>query len=344
MVLVIGISLSIGRMAKFEFWPYWLFYFPAYFYGLFLALKAESFMYFSAANPGMKYGGVMGESKYKVLSAIPSAVVPKTLFFPTPQNADQMLSQADREGIDFPFILKPDVGERGKDVELIQNSDSLQAYLRDKNFDLVLQEFVPYELELGVFYHRMPDAQNGHVTSVVQKGFLSVKGDGRSTLGSLIKSNERARDRLDYFEGKYGKRFEDVLPAGKGLLLEPIGNHCRGTMFINANHLIDARLVEVFDKIALEIEGFFYGRFDLKVPCLEDLYAGKNIKVLELNGVSSEVAHVYDPNYKLLAAYRDIFTHMKYIYQISKKNHEHGVSYDSLKDFLRDLWRHLRRD
>lgn len=343
MILLVGISFSISRITKFEFWPYWLFYFPAYFYGLFLALKAKSFMYFSAANPGMKYGGVMGVSKYKVLNAIPSAVVPKTLFFSVPQNADQLLSHAERAGVGFPFILKPDVGERGKDVELIQNEESLRAYLRDKNFDLVLQEFVPHELELGVFYHRMPDARSGYVTSVVQKGFLSVKGDGKSTLESLIRDNKRARGRLDYFEGKYGKRLEDVLPAGKELLLEPIGNHCRGTTFINVNHLIDARLVGVFDKIALEIEGFFYGRFDLKVPSLEDLYAGENIKILELNGVSSEVAHVYDPEYKLLAAYRDIFRHMKYIYQISKKNHERGVTYDRLSDFLRDLRLHLRR-
>ena len=120
------------------------------------------------------------------------------------------------------------------------------------------------------------------------------------------------------------------------------GNHCRGTTFYNANKLINGQLNEVINKIALQIEGYFYGRFDLKVPNLQDLYAGKNIKILELNGVSSEVAHIYDPDYKLIPAYRDIARHMKYIAKIARKNHELGVPYDSLSQFLKDLRHHLK--
>ena len=128
----------------------------------------------------------------------------------------------------------------------------------------------------------------------------------------------------------------------KKLYLEPIGNHCRGTTFYDAHHLINDKLNQVFDKIALEIHGFYYGRFDIKVPSLEDLYHGKNIIIFELNGVSSEVAHVYDPNYKLIQAYKDIAANMKIISLIAKKNHDNGHPYDSLWKFLIDLRKHLK--
>ena len=123
--------------------------------------------------------------------------------------------------------------------------------------------------------------------------------------------------------------------------LEPIGNHCRGTTFYNANKLINDQLIDVFNRIAKQIEGYYYGRFDLKVPNLQDLYAGRNIKIMELNGVSSEVAHVYDPDYKLIRAYRDIAKHMDYIYQISKENYKKGIPHDSLWSFLKDLKIHF---
>jgi hypothetical protein len=144
-------------------------------------------------------------------------------------------------------------------------------------------------------------------------------------------------------QNKFGYELEKVLPLGEKMRLEPIGNHCRGTTFHNANPLINESMTDVFNQISLEIEGFFYGRFDLKVPSLDDMYHGRNIKILELNGVSSEVAHVYDPDYKLIRAYKDIAMHMKFIYQIARKNHALGVKYDSLWKFLNDLRKHLKQ-
>ena len=82
------------------------------------------------------------------------------------------------------------------------------------------------------------------------------------------------------------------MPAsGEERLLQPIGNHCLGTKFIDASHLIDPNLVAVFDEIASGIEGFNYGRFDLKVKDLDALKRGEEIMVPELNGVTSEPGH-----------------------------------------------------
>jgi hypothetical protein len=331
------------KITKFEFWPFWLFYFPMYFYGLYLALKSGSFMYFSTANPGMKYGGVMGESKFKVLSSIPVNYIPKTQLIKAPASISNILKIISKEAFSYPFIIKPDVGERGKDVEIIHSNQELNDYLIGKSSDLIIQEYVEGGLEFGIMYHRLPEAEKGVVTSVVQKGFLSVSGDGKRTVKQLIEREMRAKGRLDYLLNKFQKETNKVLPKGEKMCLEPIGNHCRGTTFLDATKLINEQLDVVINEISKQIDGFFYGRFDLKVPSLEHLYAGKNIKILELNGVSSEVAHVYDPDYKLTQAYRDIARHMKYIYQIARKNHALGVQYDSLNTFLLDLRDHLRK-
>ena len=291
----------------------------------------------------MKFGGVMGESKYKVLKSIPKEYIPKTSFISQPVSVSEIQKIMAYDRLNFPVIIKPDVGERGKDVELIRNEEELVAYLTGKTFDLIVQEYIHGGMELGIMYHRLPGAKKGEVTSVVQKGYLSVTGEGKSTLGQLIKNEFRAKGRLDYLLKKFEKFTDKVLHEGEKMYIEPIGNHCRGTTFFDATNLIDHRLNEVFDQISLQISGFYYGRFDLKVPTLDDLYTGKNIKIFELNGVSSEVAHVYDPDYKLIQAYREIARHMKYIYLIAKKNHELDVPYDPLLKFLKDLKNHLKK-
>lgn len=299
-------------------------------------------MYFSATNPGMKYSGVMGESKYNVLLTIPSEFVPKTIFIPSSTSFSSILKLISQNGFKYPLIIKPDSGERGKDVEMINNEYALKTYLTGKTFDLNIQEFIDLDLEFGIMYHRIPGEKTGAITSVVQKGFLVVTGDGRQTLHDLLKQEIRIANRLDYFENKYHDQLDKVLTKSEKMYLEPIGNHCRGTIFYNANHIINDHLTHLFDRIASQINGFYYGRFDLKVASLDDLYLGQHMKIIELNGVSSEVAHIYDPKYKLTQAYRDVFKHMKYIYNIAKKNHADGYPYDSLWTFLKDLRNHLR--
>ena len=118
---------------------------------------------------------------------------------------------------------------------------------------------------------------------------------------------------------------EEVIKAGEKRILEPIGNHCRGTKFLDDNHLINSQIDKIFDKIALPIDGFHFGRFDMKVKSIEDLYEGKNIRIMELNGVSSEPGHIYDPKNTLWAAYRDLAHHWKIIADISIQQQRKGI-------------------
>jgi hypothetical protein len=41
------------------------------------------------------------------------------------------------------------------------------------------------------------------------------------------------------------------------LKVEPIGNHSRGTKFLDGTHLINEELVDVFRQIAQPLDGFF---------------------------------------------------------------------------------------
>ena len=98
----------------------------------------------------------------------------------------------------------------------------------------------------------------------------------------------------------------------------------------------------VFDHIGKSIPDYYYGRFDLKVPSLDDLYQGKNIRIMELNGVNSEPAHIYDPDMRIGPAYRALFRQARIIQQIAVYNHrQRGVAYAPFWQMFRDLRAHL---
>jgi hypothetical protein len=171
----------------------------------------------------------------------------------------------------------------------------------------------------------MPDHTNGQITSITKKEFLSIVGDGQKSIEQLMELSARARFQIKAVKKRLGEAINNVLKNGETLVLEPIGNHCRGTAFLNNNHLITNQLERVFDQICNEIDGFHYGRFDLKVDTIDHLMVGKNIKIMELNGVSSDPGHIYDPNYKLLKAYAEIAKHWKILADISIAQQNKGI-------------------
>jgi hypothetical protein len=340
-VMVPGIRFLVTRIIRYEFWPFWLFYLPMYFYGLYLALRAGSFTYFTAANPGMKYAGAFDMPKYDILSLINPGFTPGGIRIRRDICTDDLTALIKEAGLDFPLIVKPDIGERGKGVELIDDLNTLRNYLARQKKNIILQEYISWPLELGVLYYKYPDGSGEEVSSVIIRDYLRVKGDGQTSLLNLMKEKKRAQVNRRHLLGKYKARLDEVIPEGEEILLEPIGNHNRGTCFLNGSRLINDQMLDVFSRIAADIPGFDYGRFDLKVKSLDDLYRGKNIRILELNGVNSEPAHIYDPYYCLLHAYRDIARHMNIIYRISRMHHRDGIPYADFWKFTFDLKNHL---
>ena len=76
--------------------------------------------------------------------------------------------------------------------------------------------------------------------------------------------------------------------------------------------------------LSKQINGFYFGRFDLRCTSIEDLKQGKNISILELNGAGAEPAHIYDPNFSFFKAQQVIAQHYKMLYQASTINNKDG--------------------
>lgn len=334
--------LFLIKLVHYEYWTWWAFYLPMLPYWAWLALKTRSLAYFTAANPCMDWGGFFGESKSDILRKIPAEFLPKTRFFSGNEPLETVENLLREEGLAYPLVVKPDVGERGTNVEKVTNRAELAARMQAIAGPFIVQEFVDEPLEFGILYARFPGEKKGRVTSVTRKGFLTVTGDGRSTIEELMEKSTRARFQLDSLRQRLGDGIRDVPPVGETRLLEPIGNHCRGTMFLDDNHLISPQLNAVFDRIAAPIDGFHFGRFDLKVRSVEELLAGRTIRILELNGASSEPGHIYDPRHSLREAYRDLARHWDILAEICLRQKARGVRPVPFSQLAKATWAHFR--
>lgn len=330
------------RLRHWEYWPFEVVYAPVFVYWLWLSIKARSLFFFSASNPSIETGGLLGESKIDILDRIDAEYKPKTLFIPADAPTDSVLAQIDALGLTYPLIAKPNVGERGWEVEKIVSQEGVVTYSQRTHFDFLLQEYVDEPLELGVFYYRMPGQAQGVVSSIVQKEFLAIRGNGRNCIEELIQQNDRAILQLPALTKQYGHRFHDIPAAGDVITLVGIGNHSKGTKFLNANHLITPELTAVFDRISQSIDGFYFGRYDLRCRSLADLYAGRHIRIMELNGAGAEPAHIYQPGFSLREAYRVLFHHWRVLYNISRENNRRGVAYMTLSKAIQ-IWRRIQQ-
>jgi hypothetical protein len=315
------------RLGSWEYWPFEVVYAPLFVYWLWLAAKARHFMYFSAANPGILSGGMLGESKIDILDALAPEYVPITAVLPPYAAATQVAKALSTSGLGFPLIAKPDVGERGWRVEKIYALADLETYAAASSVPFLLQEFIEFPLELGVFYYRLPSQSKGRVSSIVQKEFLTVIGDGVQNLRSLIRASDRALLQWEVLKVRFASDLDKVLALGEVFVLEGIGNHSRGTKFLDAGHLITPEVEALFDRICLPLQGFYYGRFDLRCTSEQDFLAGVNIRILELNGVGAEPAHIYQPGFSLLKAWQILLHHWRIAYLIARENHKKGVAY-----------------
>ncbi|MTI41307.1 hypothetical protein [Fulvivirga lutimaris] len=321
------------RFRSWEYWPFLAVYWPVFIYWLWLSLRARSLFYFTASNPGIENGGMLGESKIKILDEIDDSLIPKTIYIKKDAPIKEVALQVQESFKKYPIICKPDVGERGWKVEKIKSDKELEVYNQNIAVDYIIQEFLTEPMEMGVFYYRYPSESKGIVSSVVIKEMLTLVGNGKSSIEELILANDRAKLQWNTLKVRYQNQLNNILEQDQKMELVAIGNHSRGTKFLSGNHLINQKLIDAFDQISKQLKGFYFGRFDIKVQSVDDLYDGK-IKIMELNGAGSEPAHIYHPGSSLWSAYKAIFHHWKVLFKISVANHKLGVPYLSFKEGL----------
>ena len=324
------------KLSAWEFWPMSIFYIPIYIYWFYLGFKANSIFFFTASNPGIRNGGMIAASKKSILEIIPPQYIPKTVLLKSPVNLHQVEKAILDMNLTYPIIFKPDLGERGWKVERISTSSEAAEYLQNFDADLQIQEYLDLPFEAGVFYFRYPGEKKGTVSSVVVKELLHVIGDGVSSIKQLILQKPRARLQIENLENKWNRNWQNVPERGERVELQPIGNHNRGTAFLNGNHLINQTLIESFDDISKQIEGFYYGRYDVRCKNEEALRNG-DVMIMELNGAASEPAHIYQSGYSIFKGYKSLFYHWGVMYDISIANHKKGIKYTSFKKGLSDF-------
>jgi len=310
---------------------------------VFYSIKAKSLFFFNASNPTIKNGGFIMESKKAIYNLIPQQYYPKTELVIEGTPLEGILKTIENSGIQYPFIAKPDIGLRGSAVKKIHNFEELQSYNSKANFDYLVQDLIPFENEVGIFYVRYPNKKEGKITGIVSKEFLIITGDGVSTTEELIKHNPRYELQLQTLELEYGERLLNVLPKGEKLNLVPYGNHVRGAKFIDVSHWISSKLTETINEMCLQIPGFYFGRLDVMYNDWEELERGENFSIVELNGAASEPTHIYDPRHSLFFAWRELAKHISYMYEISVLNHKKGVPYLTHKEGMKEYRLHLEQ-
>ncbi|HEY7543761.1 MAG TPA: alpha/beta fold hydrolase [Blastocatellia bacterium] len=336
------------RMTRWEFWPPWIFYPPVVVYIAWLALRHRSLTVFTAANPAIPAGGFIGESKIEILHSLSGFKdhIARASLIESALEAEKRVERAQafmaENNLSFPIVLKPNAGQRGSGVAVIKSREAMEDYLRRSQVDTIIQEHVE-GLEFGVFYYRHPDEERGRIFSITEKRFPAITGDGQSTVERLILADERAVAMARFYLGKNEDRLWETPGEGERVQLVELGTHCRGAIFLDGQWVKTESLEEVIDRISRSFAGFHYGRFDIRAQSIEDFKEGKNVKVIELNGVTSEATHIYDPRNGLFDAYRVLFEQWRVAFDIGAANRRRGVRPATAKELMRLLIEYRER-
>jgi len=333
------------RLRHWEFWPPWAFYPPIVAWILWLGIKHRSLTVFTAANPAIPAAGFVGESKADILSRLDPLMVASFERIPTSLKSDARLARIrsfmNRHELDLPLVLKPDVGERGRGVIIAKDWHQVEDCCRMARNDLLVQRYVPGR-EFGVFYTRHPDQKTGSIFSITTKQLPALTGDGTSTLEDLVLADPRAVCLASLYLQRLADRRDEIPRADERVPLAELGTHCRGAIFLDGTELATPRLVTAIDRVSKGFEGFFFGRYDIRVPTIEDFQEGRNLQIVELNGVTSEATDIYDPANSLLDAYRKLARQWSLAFAIGQRNRLAGAHTERLSDLFRSILEHRR--
>lgn len=311
----------VGRLERL---PKWLNLIPMVAQWIWLSITHGSWTLPGAANPEITAGGLVGEGKSEYFRIMGPLARAYTADYALLRNThtSSMLRDVERcmlnAKLDFPLILKPDIGWCGFGVRIVRNRDELHSYLdaypRDE--DIVLQRFVTYEGEAGIYYVRQPGEARGRVTGILLRFFPRVVGDGHSTIAELIVRNARAR-RLGRDRRSEPCCDTSCIP-GKGELvrLSVTGSTRVGGMYQDATSLVTPELEDAINAIAMDMKHLHVARFDVRYESISAMRRGKSFKIIEVNGAGSEAVHAWDPRYSLFQAYRIVFEKQRMLFSI----------------------------
>jgi hypothetical protein len=138
---------------------------------------------------------------------------------------------------------------------------------------------------------------------------------------------------------RLGARQHAVLAAGETQALVLAGNHAQGCVFRDGLRLNTPALEQRMDEISKNVSGFFIGRYDIRFAREDDLRAGENFQIIELNGAAAEATSIYDARNTLWSAYRTLFRQWDLVFAIGAANRRLGCAPMTVSECWR-AWRH----
>lgn len=327
------------RISRWEFWPYYVTNSVTFLYVLYLGcFRYRRPTLFTAVNPSIKPdSGFIGERKSSIFNDLSQDSLGRWQLVEAENSVTDKRSIfkhfMENNSMDYPVVLKPDRGQRGIGVCVCLNEKDAFDWLEDIDDDFIIMEFHPGE-EFGVFYYRFPEEQAGRIFSITRKKHLFVVGDGHHTLEELILRDARALCMAPTFLERLQPELLNIVAAGESVQLGRVGAHSLGTLFLDGAYLVSDELLMAIEEIARPYKGFYFGRFDVKAANEKALQEGENLKVIEINGVTSEATHIYDPANSLLYGWKTLMQQWDIAFQIASRNAQNGHQPMPVKAFV----------
>ena len=344
---------SLGRARRHEFWPAPVFYAPVLARLLVTAARRRGLLTFTCVNPVIgSGGGVVGESKHRIqtgLNGVGESVMRTVLLEPGHPDArlatlEEAIERGSLPG-GYPFVLKPDAGQRGYGVKVVRCPADARDYLTRMTRPVVAQQYHPGPVEIGALWVREADPASarpgrlGRVFSVTAKEFPRIEGDGRHSLEQLIYRHPRYRMQADVLLDRMAGRRLEIPPQRESISLGNIGNHAQGSIFRDGTHLMTPELEAWIDRAATAFRGdtpadctpadgdngLDFGRFDIRARSFEDLAAARDLGIIELNGTTAESTNIYDPDRSVWWAWDVLFRQWQLLFRLGHRRRRQGV-------------------
>jgi membrane protein DedA with SNARE-associated domain len=331
--------------------PPLIFYSPLGFRWIMLGIRYRKMALPTIANPFIEAGGLWGESKSRLMHQVSGAqrqwIAPFSTFTLDERNTvdrlcNKVLDELSAASLEFPLVIKPDIGWQGYGVRIIKNEAELLEYFREypKNNTIIIQELIPYEGEAGVFYLRYPGEPQGRVISLTFRYYPHVIGDGKSTVLELIRQDKRTSFKSRFYLGKdplhqgiSPGELEIVPKRGEIERLAFIGSIRVGGLYKNGEDYITPALNRRFDEIARSMPEFYFGRFDIKFKTIDLLQEASDFQIFEINGAGAEAIHIWDTDMPLFKAYKELFRYQSMLFRISDMNRKNGYKPMGMREF-----------
>ncbi|MBJ21555.1 MAG: alpha/beta fold hydrolase [bacterium] len=329
------------RLRRWEFWPIGAIYGPLIPSFVAMALRHGSVRLPTLVNPPIPGGGLAGESKAAIgraLAGIPGHAIETELLESGSVEARFacVLDLMARFDLDYPIVLKPDVGDRGRGVLIAEDQAAVREYLEKNEGRVLAQAYVPGE-EFGIFYVRMPGEPRGEIFSLARKVPRFVTGDGVHSLEGLILDDEICLPMAEKLLRLNRDRLADIPARGERVRVTQLGTHSLGCRFLVGEDLRSDVLEAAIDRLS-QAAGLDFGRYDVRAPSEAALGRGE-FKIVEFNGLTGEAAHLYDPRYGLLAGLRILREQWRRAFEIGAAHRTAGrrpLSWRKIARLVRD--------